>query len=269
MPFSAWLLFIPPWISSILIVGFFTAFGIGVTLLVRRFVHHSVLEQHNDIAGFVYATIGVIYGVMLAFVMFVVWEQYNDASMTAENEAMHAHALYRDLMLYPDIKEAGPALASLSLFSHSVVEKEYPALKSFKWGTEREASIETRDKFANLWADIKKIAPHTMQEQSLFAEILQDINIIGQSREQRLLMARSDLAGVIWGAVVLGAMITIGFTGFFGTENFKAHLFIVGLLGLITGLVIYTIVNLNYPFMGVVSIGPDGYKYLIDLANWR
>ncbi len=251
-----------------LVIAFFTGFGVGLVLLVRQFVHHSILKQHNDIAGFVFATVGVVYGVMLAFVVIVVWEQYNDASATAKNEAMQAYSLYRDLSIYPDQQEAGSALVSLAVFSRAIVEKEYPAMRHMKWETPHEASVETRNKFDKLWVDIKKIEPKTLQEQSMFNEVLKDINILGQEREKRLIISRDDLPEVIWIAVILGGLITIGFTALFGNENLKGQVVITGLLSIVVSLVIFVVISLNFPFMGEVSIGAEGYEFLIDLAGW-
>lgn len=268
MHFSVWLVMIPQWLCLALVIAFFAGFGVGLILLVRQFVHHSILKQHNDIAGFVFATVGVIYGVMLAFVVIVVWEQYNDANAIAKNEAAQAYALYRDLSIYPDQAVAKPALASLEAFSKSVLEKEYPALRQMKWETRHIASVETEKKFLDLWEDIKTIAPRTMQEGALFNEILKDINILGQEREKRLIVSRDDLPWVVWVAMILGALVTIGFTALFGNENLKGQVVITGLLSIVVSLVIFVVISLNFPFIGEVSVGAEGYEYLIDLAGW-
>lgn len=268
MHFSVWLVMIPQWLCLALVMGFFTGFGIGLVVLVRQFVHHSILKQHNDIAGFVFATVGVIYGVMLAFVVIVVWEQYNDANAIAKNEATQAYALYRDLSIYPDQEVAKPALASLAAFSKAVLEKEYPALRQMKWETQHVPNVETEKKFLNLWDDIKKMAPKTLQEEAMFHEILKDINTLGTEREKRLIVSRDDLPGVIWTAMIMGALVTVGFTALFGNENLKGQIVITGLLSIVVSLVIFVVISLNFPFMGEVSIGAEGYEYLIDLAGW-
>lgn len=268
MPLSVWLVMIPQWLCLGLVMAFFTGFGIGLVILVRQFVHHTILKQHNDIAGFVFATVGVIYGVMLAFVVIVVWEQYNDANAIAKNEATQAYALYRDLSIYPTQEEAKPALASLEAFSKAVVEKEYPALRHMKWETPHVPSVETEKKFLKLWDDIKKMAPKTLQEQAMFQEILKDVNTIGSEREKRLIVSRDDLPGVVWVAMILGALVTIGFTSIFGNENLKGQIVITGLLSIVVSLVIFVVICLNFPFMGGVSVGAEGYEYLIDLAGW-
>src|ERR1700731_3735367 len=64
--------------------------------LVRRVVPHTVLKQHNDVVGFVYAVVGVVYAVLLAFTIVVCWEQYEGAARNIEEEASTVGDLYRD-----------------------------------------------------------------------------------------------------------------------------------------------------------------------------
>ena len=67
---------------------------LGVAL-VRRLVAPRVLAAHNDVAGFVYATTGVTYAVILAFVVIAVWEQYDAARGVADSESDALAVMYR------------------------------------------------------------------------------------------------------------------------------------------------------------------------------
>ena len=55
--------------------------------LVQRLVPAQSRQQNNDVAGFIYAALGVIYAVLLALVVISVWEEYQGASETVEEEA--------------------------------------------------------------------------------------------------------------------------------------------------------------------------------------
>src|SRR5829696_4291482 len=55
--------------------------------LVHRLVPARSRQKHNDVAGFIYAALGVIYAVLLALVVIAVWEEYQAASETVEEEA--------------------------------------------------------------------------------------------------------------------------------------------------------------------------------------
>jgi hypothetical protein len=55
--------------------------------VVQRLVPATSRQPHNDVAGFIYAALGVIYAVLLALVVIAVWEEYDAASVTVEQEA--------------------------------------------------------------------------------------------------------------------------------------------------------------------------------------
>jgi uncharacterized membrane protein YgaE (UPF0421/DUF939 family) len=56
-------------------------------VVVQRLVPSALRQEHNDVAGFIYAVVGVAYAVLLAFVVVVVWEEYERAKDTVETEA--------------------------------------------------------------------------------------------------------------------------------------------------------------------------------------
>jgi drug/metabolite transporter (DMT)-like permease len=55
--------------------------------LVQRLVPHEKRQEHNDVAGFLYAVIGVVYAVLLALLVIAVWGQFQKANETVESEA--------------------------------------------------------------------------------------------------------------------------------------------------------------------------------------
>jgi len=268
MSLFEWLLTIPQWLSASLVVGIFVSFGIATILIVRRFVHHSALKPYNDISGFVFANIGLIYGVVLALVIIDASEQFNTAKELIESESAEALALYRDLNLYPKREEADKALVALRTFTLSMVHDEFPSIKVVKWESKYQANLAASKASNELWAAIAQIVPRNLHEQSLYNEILKDINNLAQHRMKRRLMARDDLPGVVWVVVILGGLMTVGFPAAFGHESARSLILITIPLALMVSAGIYVIVSLNFPFTGDVSINPDGYEYLIEMAGW-
>ena len=133
MSISAWLATLPLRLSASLVVGSFVLFAVGIILVMRRMIPPSALEPHNDVAGFVGNSIGVIYGFMLAFVVASVWAEYSAAGDLAAHESAEALALYRDLSVYPNQAEAEKGLAALRVYTLSIVHDEFPAMKAMKW----------------------------------------------------------------------------------------------------------------------------------------
>ena len=63
------------------------ALAAGGLILVQRLVPISVRRQHNEVAGFIYAVLGVVYAVLLGLMVVAVWEEWNAAAVTADDEA--------------------------------------------------------------------------------------------------------------------------------------------------------------------------------------
>ena len=56
-------------------------------LLVRRLVPLDLLQMHHEVGGYIIGVMGTIYAVILAFVVFAVWDQYQIASVAVVAEA--------------------------------------------------------------------------------------------------------------------------------------------------------------------------------------
>jgi hypothetical protein len=61
--------------------------AVGGLALVGYLVPWQVRQRHNDVAGFIYAVLGVVYAVWLGFVTLAVWEDFEVARSTAHSEA--------------------------------------------------------------------------------------------------------------------------------------------------------------------------------------
>jgi hypothetical protein len=96
--------------------------------LVERLVPATSRQRHNDVAGFIYAALGVIYAVLLALVVIAVWEEYDAASETVEQEA---NALAEIAWLGHRLPEPeGAHIQELARsYAHEVVDKEWPLME--------------------------------------------------------------------------------------------------------------------------------------------
>jgi hypothetical protein len=75
------------WISGFVFVAAIVGLAIGGMLLVRRSVTLSTLESHNQVAGYIYSVVGVVYAVLLAFIVIIVWQKHTEVQVQVEQEA--------------------------------------------------------------------------------------------------------------------------------------------------------------------------------------
>ena len=95
-------------------------------VLIRRWVGIETLVKNNEIAGFKFATVGVIYAVLLAFSVIVVWEKFNDAQTSVAEEAGATAALFR----YAEGKEPEALAFRTALVNYlkAAIDEEWPAM---------------------------------------------------------------------------------------------------------------------------------------------
>src|SRR5207245_364290 len=68
-------------------------------------------EGQNDIAGFLFTTMGVLYAVVLAFVVFAVWEQFARGEQAVTAEAAALISVFRDTQDFPAPYRLNPVWA--------------------------------------------------------------------------------------------------------------------------------------------------------------
>jgi len=76
----------PLWVLILLLI-FFTGLAMAVSILIRRHFGLERLRTNNEVAGFKFAVIGVLYAVLLGFAVVIAWERYHDAERALAAEA--------------------------------------------------------------------------------------------------------------------------------------------------------------------------------------
>ena len=254
-----WIYSNPTWLwGTLLIVIFIAAACVGL-LIFHRLVHVKVRRAHNDVAGFTFAIVGVLYAVLLAFIAIATWESFSRASDIVENESDYAGGMYLDTAGLPDAKgqEVRDALAK---YVSVVVEVEWPIQRSGK--TPDQGWKPLRD----LATAIATIHPQNSGEAVIEAEMLKTWNELYDARSARLSAVQGHIPSVIWAIVFFGAAITTGYTYFFGYENISMHLAMSGTLAATLGLIIVMIIALDWPFRGEISVSPD--PFIMTQQSW-
>ncbi len=225
--------------------------ALGGMLLVRRSVHLASLEAHKESAGFVYATLGSAYAVLLSFMVVVGWTQYRDAEDTMTKEAITVATLFHlaDGLAEPTQRELQQTLVE---YNRTVLDEEWAAMDH---GEESERAWSLSDK---LW-DIYMRAPAADQAQSAYQQSLSQVQQLYALRGQRLLSSHSALPSSIWAVLVAGAIVTVAFTYLFGVHSVIAQGVMTAALTAIIAGSLYLIFDLETPYSGPLHLKPTPY----------
>jgi hypothetical protein len=228
--------------------------GLGA---VQRLVPATIRREHNDVAGFIYAVVGVIYAVLLALMVIAVWEEHEAAKATVREEA---NGLADVFWLAHSLPEPdGPRIQELARsYARVVAEEEWP-LMAQGGGSSPEAWAlmdEMRLGMQNLEVDDRS-------DQVLFERGLERIDALADARRERMVEADEGVPAVLWAVLVLGGVITVGFTYLFGLANTWSHRLMVAAVAGLIALVLFTVGSLEYPFSGGTRVGPEAFELVL------
>ena len=251
------------WISGFLFLIVLPGLAMTCTLLLRRRFGFEALKVNNEVAGFKFATVGVLYAVLLAFAVIVVWEKYSEAENTVALEAGAAVTVYR---LADGLGEGqgGSARAAMTTYLNQAIEKDWPAMGH------GHADPEANTALSAAYAAVLAFEPSGPRAEAALNAVLEQLDVLTQARRARIVAAAGIMPGILWLVLFAGAFVTIGFTFFFGSQNVKAQAVMTGGLSLLIFAGLLIIVSIDHPFAGTVHVGPEPLEQVIaDFAGQR
>src|ERR1700758_4890757 len=91
----------PP-ISFFIVSVVTTAFALTGLYLVRKKYSADVLKENHEVAAIIFNAFGLFYGVMVAFVVFVTWSGYSDATRSLQMEANEVADIFHSTEAFPE-----------------------------------------------------------------------------------------------------------------------------------------------------------------------
>jgi len=252
-------------ISGVLTVGMVCFVALLGFELVQRLVPAGSRQRSNDVAGFIYAALGVIYAVLLALVVIAVWEEYQAADETVEQES---NAVAEIFWLGNRLPEpVGPHVQELARsYTREVVHKEWPLMESGQQPAlvQEEGTPSGWNLIDDIRASLQAFEPHTKAEEQIYAKGLDQIEALADARRTRLVASEEGVPGVLWAVLIFGGIATVGFTYLFGLESTWAHRLMVVTLAAVIGLVLFTVGALEHPFSGGARIGTGAFDLILE-----
>jgi uncharacterized membrane protein YraQ (UPF0718 family) len=228
----------------------------GGLVLVQRLMPTRRRMPHNDVAGFIYAVLGVAYAVLLGLMVVAVWEEWNAANAAVDQEASELAEVFWLAHGLPQPEDRHLQKLARS-YAQVVVNEEWPLMERGKVSPKAWTILdEIRD-------EIQRMKPATQAQQVLYEQGLQQVSDLADARRERLLDAEEGVPYILWVVLIVGGVEVVGFTYLFGLQSTTVHVLMVASLTLVIALVLFSVAALDYPFKGDVRIGPDAFEQVL------
>ena len=254
------LLYLPVPMSFFVASAITTSFALVGLYLVRRRYSAEVLKENHEVAAIIFNAFGLFYGVMVAFVVFVTWSGYSDATRSLQMEANEVADIFHSSEAFP---EPTRTLIKKELMNYITLVYN-DELKKMDGG---QVILQAGGPLHHLMDVLYKTDAQLFSNKELYAETLRKMNNLAQDRRLRIFAANDTVPEAIWLVLLVGGAFTVLYTFFFGMKNIRAQYVITTTLTVTITLILFLIYVLDHPFTGTSKVSAEPLKEVIAVMQ--
>lgn len=255
---------VPVLVALPLYVVTFAAVAIAAHAVLRAFVPYERFADGHDVAGFIVAVVGVLYSVVLGFLVGAVWTSFAGAQQTTDTEAGYVADAFNFAGKVGSAQSA-ELQHLIAAYAVAVRDRELSFSKDASKRTDAAAYIAHAVNVTVAMPPLRTSDPgRLLENNAIRSALLSNLRNIGDARRLRHVQAQSRLPAGMLEALLLGAAMVVAFAFFFGMKSFFKQMAITGLLAGSIGLFFGLVIELSTPYYGAIHVSPDAWTYVID-----
>jgi Protein of unknown function (DUF4239) len=194
---------------------------------------------------------------MVAFVVFVTWTGYDDATKNLQLEASEALDIFHSAESFPESPRKA-IQQGLRDYISAVYNDEVPKMAM------GDISLYSGGAHADLGVLFSHMDANTMPNRELYGESLRRLNNMAQYRRMRIFAGNDTVPPVIWLVLLVGGVFAVSYTFFFGMKNIRAQYLITTTLTVMVTSILFLIYVLDHPFTGTSRISLEPLREAME-----
>jgi Na+/proline symporter len=250
-----------PWALSFFFVSAVTTtIAVLGLYLVRKKYPADVLKENHEVAAIIFNAFGVLYAVVVAFVVFVTWNGYDEATKNLQLEASQVLDIFQSAKAFPD--PASKVIQDgLISYTNSVHNDE---LRRMAGG---DIGIYSTGSLRNLIAVFDGMNDKSIPNRELYMESLRRLNNLAEYRRLRIFAGNDTVPPMVWLILLVGGLITVLYTYFFGVRNIRGQYIMTSALTIMISLILFLVYVLDHPFTGTGRVSARPFSEAMELMQ--
>jgi Na+/proline symporter len=250
-----------PWALSFFFVSAVTnTIAVLGLYLVRKKYPADVLKENHEVAAIIFNAFGVLYAVVVAFVVFVTWNGYDEATKNLQLEASQVLDIFHSARAFPD--PASKIIQDgLIDYTNSVHNDE---LRRMAGGA---VGIYSTGSLRNLIAVFDGMNDKSLPNRELYMESLRRLNNLAEYRRLRIFAGNDTVPPMVWLILLVGGLITVLYTYFFGARNIRGQYIMTSALTIMISLILFLVYVLDHPFTGTGRVSARPFSEAMELMQ--
>jgi hypothetical protein len=236
-------------VGGILITG-------ALIFIVGRFVPKE-LRGHEERRGWVFAFCGVLYALVIGFVLAFALEGYQGAESDAGIEAESVTALSREATLF-NADSRDRIGHELICYARAVIWDEWPKLSD---GETSEVATAATDRLIQTLGGLGRSNPGD----AALANSLDRMRVLEDARASRILKSDQYLPSMFWVFMIVGGLMLTGYaTLLAGNERRLGQVIYILPVSLLLLCSVYLVGVFEQPFRGPNALEPTAMEVALD-----
>lgn len=254
------LLQIPAALAFLILAAIAVTVTVSALFLVRRKYSPEQLKENHEVAAIIFSAFGWLYAVIVAFVVFVTWTGYDDASKNMQLEASQALDIFHSAEAFEEPIRT-TIRQCLVEYLETVGDAELPKMSG------ENMDLYSVQPLHRLQSVLNTSDPGVVRNREMYSASLQRLDNLMEYRRLRIFAGRNNVPPFIWLVLLVGGVIMVGNTYFFGMKNIAAQATLIAGLTITLSLVLFLIFILDHPFTGVNRVSDAPLRQALELMK--
>lgn len=209
--------------------------------------------DYDTCRSFATTTFGVVaalFGLLLAFVIIIAYENFLDADANVSEEAGALAAIVRNSDSLPGGERIRVAVGD---YAREVVSQEWPEMR------EGNDSPRAHDAVADIYAAFRTVKPGSPQATAIYEDSITQLSAALDSRRDRLEAAEGGLPTEMAALILFSTVVIVAYAVLVGSPNYWFHALGPAAIAVVAFSLV-VLADLSYPFSGDVSVSPEDFK---------
>ena len=221
--------------------------------VVRRTVPATRDGFHAEISAPMLGVVAAVFGLLLAFVIIIAYQNFLEADDNASREADALSSIVRDSAAFPE-PGGSNARRAVGAYVRSVVEEEFPQMRE---GTDSDVARGTLD---DVFAAFRTVEPTTPEQTAFYDDAVRQLNETLDARRNRIESAVGWLPWDIAALILFSSFVVVAYSLVIGSPSYWFHLLGPAAIASVLAVALIVLVDLSYPFSGDFAIPPDDFQ---------
>jgi len=223
------------------------AAGLLQTMLRALRIPEAVYSDVHGVAAYL-GVLGGLYSIVVAFLIYVVWEQFNRVQIGLGQEASALEDLCRVATFLTERNDVRSVQAAVRQYMEATAGDEAPRLAV---GI---TSALAEERFDAMCQVVRSIDVDGPKDQVISGELLRALTRVNDARDGRLSVSATRIPPTLWNLVVFASCVL--FAGFLvlGIQSFAISVGVTACVAGTLGFLLSVIQDMDNPFDGVWNV---------------